>query len=128
MNVKIVNLTQHNATQDQLEAGVFEPQNKVRVRELLTFNSIPSNDELEKRATELANIAVEEGAQAAMIGGAPYFMSALEDALLRKGVEPVYAFSLREAKEVQQPDGSVKKVMTFRHIGFVRPFQSEFEK
>ena len=55
----------------------------------------------------------------AMIGGAPWMMSALEGALLDAGVQPVYAFSVRESVEQVQPDGSVRKVNVFRHVGFV---------
>jgi len=63
-----------------------------------------------------------------MIGGAPYFMGALESALLEAGVEPVYAFSRRVSEEMIQPDGSVRKVGVFRHVGFVRPYSLADEK
>jgi len=41
------------------------------------------------------------------------------DALRDQGIEPVYAFSVRESIEQTQPDGSVRKVNVFRHAGFV---------
>ena len=122
---RILNLTQHTATEDQRKEGVIEPTDtdKVVIKQLLTFDDIPTVDELKRRAKELAEIASNRyDVRYAMIGGAPYFMRFLEDALLRKGVEPVYAFSRREAIEVSNPDGTVVKKMVFRHIGFVRPF------
>jgi len=54
-----------------------------------------------------------------MIGGAPFLMSALEDALVIAGITPLYAFSVRESVEAEQADGSVRKVAVFRHLGFV---------
>jgi len=120
--MKILNLTQHAPSQEQLAAGVVDPADKQEVCSLLTFDSIPSSAEMRDRAERLAAIAKEVGAAAAMIGGAPFFMSALEAALLEVGVEPVYAFSLRVTEEVPQPDGSVRKTNVFRHVGFVRPY------
>ena len=77
---------------------------------------------MEKRARELAWLAEayrSEGITKVMIGGAPYFMSTLEKVLKEHGFTPLYAFSKRESIEEKMPDGSVKKVQVFRHIGFV---------
>jgi hypothetical protein len=128
----ILNLTQHTATQEQKAQLVVEPRMcKDKIRELLTFEEIPSKEEIEARASELARIAASEASHYAgdtdnmiwitrvMIGGAPYLMSALEKALRECGFTPVYAFSRRESVEQPQPDGSVKKTAVFRHIGFV---------
>lgn len=115
----ILNLTQHDSTPEQKAGGVVEPSDKAAVRGLLTFNAIPSKEEMAEKASNLASVAVNEKAGAAMIGGAPYFMSALELALKERGVKPMYAFSVRESADVAQPDGSVRKVAVFRHLGFV---------
>lgn len=117
--MNILNLTQHVASPEQIEAGVFEPIEKNKIQHLLTFNEIPGTGELEKNAMLLAAEARSEGAEYAMIGGAPFFMSALEQALKTVGVKPLYAFSIRESQEQVQPDGSTKKVNVFRHKGFV---------
>lgn len=61
----------------------------------------------------------EEGAESAMIGGAPFLMAPLEGALRTRGVIPLYAFSVRESVEEALPDGSVRKTQVFRHAGFV---------
>ena len=43
----------------------------------------------------------------------------LEAALRQQGFTPLYAFSVRESADQTQPDGSVRKVAVFRHVGFV---------
>lgn len=112
----ILNLTQHSASGEQVESGVVEPENKSLVQGLLTFDSIPDKDELEKRATLLAEYTHDCGAKLAMIGGAPFFMAPLEIALIAKGIKPLYAFSQRVSEE--DPATGEKK-STFKHIGFV---------
>lgn len=116
---KIVNLTQHLATFTQGEAGVFDVLNREEVRDLLTFTTMPSCEELIDRAEELAKIAEASGAKKAMIGGAMFLMQPLERALVSRGIVPVFAFSERVSQEVINADGSVTKTNTFRHIGFV---------
>jgi len=118
---KILNLTQHEVTEEQKKAGVREVVSKARVRQLLTFEEIPSKKELRKRARELAWIAEAYNAECdrVMIGGAPYLMPFLERAIKRVGMTPVYAFSKRECIEKKMLDGSIKKIQVFRHIGFV---------
>lgn len=118
-----VNLTQHNALPEQ---GCIEPSEETQkeVRNLITFNEIPSDLEMRTRAVRIAEIASESGADSAMIGGAGYFQRYLEEELLARGIEPVYAFSKRESVEAVQEDGSVKKTFVFRHAGFVRPYSS----
>jgi len=116
---KILNLTQHEATAEQKKAGVVEPRRKEMVRQLLTFNKLPHRALLQERAQMLALYAKEEQADYVLIGGAPFFMSTLERALKEEGIIPLYAFSKRQCIEERMPDGSVKKVQVFRHIGFV---------
>lgn len=117
----IVNLTQHAATAEQLADGVVEPpaEMKERVKSLLTFDAIPTSKEIREVAKQLAALVL--GQDAAMIGGAPFLMGALEAALVNVGVEPLYAFSRRESVEEVQADGSVRKVNVFRHCGWVAP-------
>jgi len=117
----ITNLTQHIATPDQVKAGVREPDDELKeeIKRLLTFTELPTPEEIQERANLLARIAHGEGAEAAMIGGAPYLMAPLERALKAWGIVPLYAFSRREVAEEPQPDGSIKKVVVFRHLGFV---------
>lgn len=119
----MLNMTQHAATADQLKAGVVEPSAAVKkdVQGLLTFDNLPSKRERLAAAKKLAEIAATQGAQVVMIGGAPWFMRDLEDALLARGIQPAYAFSSRASEEHHLPDGTVRKVQVFRHEGFIRP-------
>ena len=116
----VINLTQHPATEEQEFDGVFEPQNKEDVRRLLTFDTIPKKGVVYMRAVQLAEIAAESGAKFAMIGGAPYLMSPLEEALKREGITPLYSFSERESIEDTLPSGDVIKKSVFRHKGFIK--------
>ena len=117
---RIVNLTQHNPTPEQRTKGVENlDERHEEIKELLTFEEIPTKKELEDRSKRLARIAAEEGVYtSAMIGGTPYFMSYLEKALKEVGIQPLYTFSKRETEEVKEGDKVVKKSI-FKHIGFV---------
>ena len=116
-----INLTQHPATPAQIEQGVVRlaEEDERKVRQLLTFNELPTPDEVRERAERIADMAARYEADAAMIGGAPYLMPPLERALRERGIKPLYAFSRREVREEKQDDGSVKKVSVFKHVGFV---------
>jgi len=121
----ILNLTQHEATKDQIEAGVFSPCSETlkTIRELMTFNSLPSYDDKIRAAESIAFHAGNLQEQypeieKAMIGGAPFFMRVLEDSLLTVGIEPVYAFSQRENHEVVE-DGKTNRLAIIKHLGFV---------
>ncbi len=119
--MKILNLTQHIATPDQISAGVVEPSpaDKALIQSALTFDTLPDSMILRTRAETLAMYVSGTGHKSAMIGGAPYFMAPLEKALINSCVRPLYAFSVRETDEQTQPDGSVKTVAAFRHAGFI---------
>src|SRR3989344_2926131 len=117
--VDILNLTQHAATAERVAEGVGEPADKEAIQKLITFDELPSTEEMVARAARLADLVAKEGAEVAMIGGAPFFMSTLERALKERGVCTVYAFSRRESVDTPQPDGSVKKTQVFRHAGWV---------
>ncbi len=117
--MKILNLTQHKATPEQFAQGVVEPESpwKEGIQRALTFEDLPTPEEIQRRAEALAKIA--DGHDSAMIGGAPYLMSTLERELKKRGIKPLYAFSKREVVEEQLPDGSVRKTHVFKHLGFV---------
>jgi hypothetical protein len=114
----MLNLTQHKATEEQVAQGIEDlPQEQVKIlANLLTFEEVPTAEEMRIRAKEIASLARQTGATAAMIGGAPFFMSSLEAALQSAGIQPRYAFSKRESVDQPQPDGSVRKVAVFKHI------------
>ena len=121
----IINLTQHNATPEQLTAGVVDvpAELKADLSALITFNTLPTKEELNEAAMKVAAMAVictqNTDAPAAMIGGAPFFMASLEVALRHYGIKPLYSFSERVSEEQEQTDGSIRKVNIFKHKGFV---------
>lgn len=49
----IVNLTQHDATAEQVAAGVVECVDRERVARMLTFNEIPDSEDIESRVDVL---------------------------------------------------------------------------
>jgi len=115
--MKIINLTQHDASPEQIMAGVVELPERTWeiVRRALTFDTLPTANEIMGRALTIAGIVEhKEGIDAAMIGGAPFLMPQLETELRHIGITPLYAFSQREAVE----ENGVKKSV-FRHLGFV---------
>jgi len=118
---EVFNLTQHERTEDQLHAGVVDLPESARSNVIcsLTFDRIPSRMDLISRAEHIARIAQEHGAKHAMIGGAPFFMAHLETELIARGVNPLYAFSVRESVETPDGNGGVKKTSMFEHRGFV---------
>ena len=127
--MKILNLTQHTPTPEQIAAGVVASGHEEYVSGLLTFATIPSAEEVRDRAVEIAALAFtlcndaqeDNEPMMAMIGGAPFLMAALERELINEGITPLYAFSERVSVEEQIPDGSVKKTNIFKHVGFVSP-------
>lgn len=138
--MSILNLTQHAATPDQLAAGVVDlpAAERATLGELLTFAEIPTSADVLERASDIAALGAQNAAAEdredsidgalsggglafrAMIGGAPWLMAPLVDALRGQGLDPVFAFSARASEEQAQPDGSVRKVAVFRHAGFVQ--------
>ena len=129
----MLNLTQHMATPEQKQAGVVDLPAEARAMLFgcLTVNELPSKEEIFQRCESIAALAAslaspddrDDGnpgfAFEAMIGGAPWMMSALEDALRQQGIEPRYSFSKRVSVEKALPDGSVVKEAVFRHQGFI---------
>lgn len=117
----LINLTQHTLTAEQLQGSV-EVGTDVRdeVIKLITFNGLPTAGEIKGNASRLAEICRDMHASHAVIGGAPYFMGPLEQALRRVGVTPLYAFTERVAVEVTNPEtGEVTKTSKFNFAGWI---------
>ena len=57
----IINLTQHNASEEQIKAGVIDLPSPYREKlvELLTFNEMPSCDEIQKRAGAIYDLVID---------------------------------------------------------------------
>ena len=113
---KIVNLTQHFASDEQRREGVFDLEANKELKALLTFNTPPTLLEMQERAEAITALAVATGATIAMLGGAPYFMVWLENALNGAGIKAIYSFSERVA--VENP-ATGEKTSVFKHTGWV---------
>lgn len=135
MNNLYFNATQHVLTPSQQKEGNWinlEESDIKIIRDLITFDTIPSENDMVERARKLAGLVTSHCAIAGvetckvMIGGAPYFQSCLENALLGSGFEPVYSFS--ERKCIETPNGDiVEKKFIFEHVGWVRPYSTMFD-
>ena len=120
--MRIMNLTQHIPTYEQIKAGVENVDERhEEIKKLLTFEEIPDINEMGERAEKLVQIVKDEIVfDTALIGGAPYFMSILEKVLKKHGIKPVYSFSKRMVEEVlDEKTGKVIKKTIFKHIGFI---------
>jgi hypothetical protein len=107
--MKILNLTQHDASKEQLDEGVVNLETNTYLKDLLT---VKYGDNLQDKATKIAALSV--GFKYVMIGGAPFLMPLLENELKERGIIPVYAFSDRV---VIEKDGV--KTSMFQHKGWV---------
>jgi hypothetical protein len=123
MSVVIINLTQHEATEDQKNAGVVNIDEKYKsvLIEALNFRAVPDMAAVMFATDQLALIMQWydphlSGDVQFMVGGAPYLMACLTR------YAPIYsmlfACSDRVSEEQHMPDGSVRKVNVFKHIGF----------
>lgn len=88
----ILNLTYAPATQEQIEAGVIEPKDKLAVKRLLSFSTPPTKNQIKERTIKLANIANEHGVGFAMVGDVSYLTAALEKQLRLLAITPVHNF------------------------------------
>ena len=119
--MNIINLTQHQLTKDQL-IGAVEVGTEVRdeILNLITFVGRPTADVIKGNASRLAEICRDMHASHAVIGGAPYFMGPLEQALRRAGIVPLYAFTERVSVETINPEtGEVVKTSKFNFAGWI---------
>lgn len=127
----ILNLTQHKGSEDQRKEGVVDLQGEQHAAlvELLNFNGLPEAEEILDRAHDIAELACFNGLGGdegddpfitrAMIGGALWLMAPLARKLRERGIEPLFAFSVRDSVEQVQDDGKVVKTAVFRHAGWV---------
>ena len=114
---KIYNFSPHESTQEQLEAGLVEPYqiNKEYLRDLHTFNKIPTCDTLMDRAIELAKVVDAFQFKHILIGGAPFFMPYLTKCLKEKNCAVYFDFSRRESF-----GRGMEYVSSEKRVGFVK--------
>ena len=142
----VFNATQHLATPDQQQVGVVNLEGELleQLKSTLTFEATYTKEDLVKAAGKVEcilwrawniycfklskNIHPQDEIglencwyhtpKKCMIGGMPSFMPILEKVLKEAGWEIGYACSERVSVDQHMPDGSVRKVNSFKHVGF----------
>jgi len=126
-NVRLLNLTQHDATKEQIKDGLVDPNESEKsvIRKLLTFDDVPTAEQMIDKSMSLYYLALHliekyKTAPTVMLAGAPWFLPLVEHQLKKGGVKAVYSFSKRCVEEQISKDGkSVKKVSVFKHVQFI---------
>lgn len=126
---RLYNLTQHNATAEQVAMGVIDLDGalKEQLIEAITFTGLPTASDVEVKASKLRKIMLSimdtDEEACFMVGGAPYLMAQLGNTKrfsVKHFQSRIYfAYSDRVSEEVHNPDGTVTKVNVFKHLGFV---------
>jgi len=134
---KVLNLTQHQATQEQIKDGVIDlrPELQRELKHLLNFGVPPTTKEIMDRVNAIYRIVVEEitgkrigdenydkvineAIDGVMVGGAMWLIPALVEDL--QNATTVYAsFSQRVSEEHVNENGEVIKTSRFKHIKLV---------
>lgn len=126
----ILNLTQHNVTADQIDAGISDLPALYQdfLKKKLTFPVNYDKEMLVRRAEAIANIVndyvedtlfntgVAPQIDGVMIGGMPSFMPVLESVLISKGIKVGYACTERKSVD-KEVDGKIIKTAVFVHAG-----------
>ena len=126
----ILNLTQHNATKDQIDAGINDLPELYQdfLKKKLTFPVQYDKEMLVSRANTIAkivedfiqdtifNTGVAPEVEGVMIGGMPSFMPVLEATLVSKGIRVGYACTERQSID-KEIDGKIVKTAVFVHAG-----------
>lgn len=125
----ILNLTQHNATKDQIYAGIIDmPADfQTALKGLLTFPTTYTRADLEYRALQIHELIRDmcgapkcsppkHSLDGVMIGGMPSFMPVLEAILVSKGIRVGYACTERQSID-KEVDCKIIKTAVFVHAG-----------
>ena len=120
----VLNLTQHNATTDQVNAGINDlPVDfQTALKGLLTFPTQYTRADLEYRALQIHELVRDfcgtskEVLEGVMIGGMPSFMPVLESVLISKGIKVGYACTERKSVD-KEVDNKIIKTAVFVHAG-----------
>lgn len=84
---------------------------------MIRLTNTPSNrDACKELADEISDVALENDAKIVQLGGSPLFL-VMASPIIGSG-RMIFADSDRISEDIPQPDGSVKKISTFRHKGW----------
>jgi hypothetical protein len=120
----ILNFTKSDPTIEERAAGVG--QTSQRIRDMLTFETIPTLDDVKERAAALRMWVESQVIQnnltapvQVMIAEPVYLMSSLERELMDYGFVPVYSYGLTSGIEELNEEGYVGTFVRYRHSGFI---------
>jgi hypothetical protein len=119
----VYNFTMHEATQEQASQGVINLHGSdlVKLKAHLLFQPTYTNQDLLDAMLGLGEMMKARdpdlsGEVSFMVGGLPNLMCALTQ--LAPIYQLVFADSERKSVDHHMPDGTVKKVAVFKHLGF----------
>lgn len=121
----ILNITRHKTTEGQkLDNVVDLPEYIIdEINRLCTFQPLPTLQELRVCAEKVVDIIENlqyPDVDGVMCGGAPYFNSILDKALISRGFVPHYPFTIRNYTRTTNPDGSINQQAVYKHMGLVK--------
>ena len=111
----------HQPLTEQLES-LNEMGNLIFLKDIAPFtmemiSNTPSNrDECKDLADTISMLAENHNAKIVQLGGSPLFL-VMASPIIGSG-RMIFADSDRVSEDIPQPDGSVKKISTFRHKGW----------
>ncbi len=126
----VVNVTQHQPTSSQRDAGVtdFSPEVREELLQLLNIPELENGSEMTRRAAAIVNLCKTESEHwvssghptpAFMLGGHPALTAIIHQQMDLCGMKRCYAFSRRESVEsTDVVTGAVSKQNVFLHLGF----------
>lgn len=119
----VLNITRHKATQGQLDDGVIDLPDYIidPINQLGIFEPVPSVELLRERAEQIVDILQIHYPMYddVMCGGAPYFNSILDKALISRGFKPHYPFTYREYVTHTDSKGKTVNTPIYVHRGLV---------
>lgn len=119
MAINIVDKADLNVTNDQDMLDLRRQASEIAGWATLTGTNVvimmhpPSTEQID----DIEKMSTDQEQRVAMIGGQLGLMINLREELIHAGFLVVEAKTDRVSEEVVQPDGSVKKVSVFRHMG-----------
>lgn len=131
--LRVINLTQHPFSKDQIAefklAGISDENiidtNDV-VKNIITFNGDNVDvDTIQEKANQMQKYVKQFRDYNnyvlgyAMVGGAPFFQQAVNQACLNIGFTPLAAYTERDVVEEIGPYGVIMKSSKFIHKGFL---------
>lgn len=119
---KIVNISLRPPGRDMKRLGVFDlpTVQRLHLEKLLNFDTSQPSPVMKDTAKSIAKLAVDTGANFALIHLPSFLISSVEDELMKKNITPLHAWGKiqRYSVEAEFGDQEIVKV-GFRLVGFI---------